>query len=286
MVAAHLDPRAVQLRGDLGQTPRRRLRVHQHRIHGVAHRGPLHLGVEHDIGGHFGVRVPVNVGMAHAHAAGHHGHLGALRHEVDESRPAPGHQQVDVLFHAQDDIDQRPVGIVHELHGLGGQSGLADGPMDQGHQRRVRTQRFLAASEKTRVSRFQCQGNYVRRYIGPAFVDAGDHSQRSTPLFDLQPVRQHEGLDQFSHRIGQACHAANVRRHPVEPVRVQEQAVQERGVDAGGLGVLIVGCIGLQYRTLLGLQGSRDVFQGVVAYVGRRAAQSGRRSLGGLTLFV
>ena len=273
VVAAHLHSGAVQLGRDLRQAPRRRLGVHQHRVQRVAHGGPLHLGVEHDARRHLGIGVPVNISVAHPHAAGHHRHGGVFRHEVDQPGTTPGHQQVDVLFHSQHHVHQRPVGVGYELHGVGGQAGLADGAVNQRHQRGVGPQRLLAAPQDAGVARFQRQRNDVGGDVGPALVDAGEHAQRHPPLFNLQPVFQGEGLHQLAHRVRQRGHSADVRCHPVQPLRRQQQPVEKGVVDSGVFRVPVVRLVCLQHRPLLGFQRLGDVLQRVVSCIRRLLRQ-------------
>ena len=253
--------------------------MHQHGVQGVADCGPLHFGVVHDARRHRGVGVPVNVSVADAHAAGEDGHRGVCGDEVNQARSAPGNQQVDVLFHPQQHVNQGAVGISDELHGVRGQAGLSNGLLRQSDQRGVGTQGFLAAAQDAGVAGFQGQGHDVGGYVGAAFVDAGDDAQGDAPLFNCQAVFHNEGLDAFAHRVGQSGDAAHVGGHSVEPVGGKQQPVQKGVVHAVGLGVAVVGCVGRQDGGLLGFQSVGDVGQSVVA---RAAGQAGQYRRGGL----
>ena len=178
--------------------------VHEHRLGGVADRGPLRLAVDHDVGRHGEVGRRVHVDVAVAVAVDHVRHRGVVEDRPDQRRPAPRDQAVD------------GVALAHELDGR-----LAGRVLDQ-DQRRPRAGPPWRAPRAARpamamfdsdgarrppeegdVARLEAQPERVAGHVGPVLVDDGDHAERDAHLGDAQAVRARPPLRHLAHRVGE-----------------------------------------------------------------------------------
>ena len=117
------------------------------------------------------------------------------------------------------------VGGGDQLHGPRGKAVRCGGLGQQIDNRPAGMRRFLPAAQNDRVAALDANRRRVRRDVGPRFVDEKDHAQRHTDLADLQPVRPHGRLDDFSDRIAQHGDFFQGRRDLLDPGRRQSQPV-------------------------------------------------------------
>ena len=154
--------------------------------------------------------------------------------------------------------------MVNELYCPLGNSGLADGPVNQYHQGGVGAQALPTPAQQASVARLEAQRCYVHRHGGAALVDAADDPQGDPALVQVQAVGQGGGLDGLPHRVGQGGHAAHVLGHAPQPLRSQKQAVQHGLPKTVGAGRAVVLLVGFQNAGLVALQGLGDVYEGLV----------------------
>ena len=113
------------------------LLVQQQGLHGVAHAGPLGLGVDDDALGVLEVGGLVHVDVADAFVVLDDRHAGLLHHGLDEALAAAGDDDVHVARVRQQGVHEGMVGLAHELHAAGVDAlRLAGRPRRGGRRRR------------------------------------------------------------------------------------------------------------------------------------------------------
>ena len=144
-----------------GQEFRRHRAVYQQHLFGVAHGGTAGLGVFHNVQGLVQIGALVYIHMADTGTRLNAGHGGAGHAGPDQSRAAPGDQQVHQTLGGHDVRGRLVGGVVHDVQNvrvaaLGGDAGL-----QRLHDGAGGTVGLPAAAEHADIAGFQCQGRRI-----------------------------------------------------------------------------------------------------------------------------
>ena len=148
--------------------------VDQERFHGVARRRPRNFGVFDDVDGHVQVGVFIDVDVADAAARFDAGYCRRIDDHADQADSAAGNGQVDVPAQGQQFLDQSPVRIFDEVHGIGRETGFGQAFADDVSQGRIGRDGFAAAAEDAGVAGFDAEDGCVDGDVGPRFINDGD----------------------------------------------------------------------------------------------------------------
>ncbi len=256
-VGAELDVLFKQPRPDHGQKKFGDRPVHEQRFHGVADAGPLHLGVHHDIAGHFQVGIRIHKHVADALVMLDHGHLATLGHGANESLAAARHAEVNVLGERKQDGDGVALRGGHHLDGVGGKTAVGD-PAGFDHDfgdELVGVQRLLATAQDGGVAGFEAQARRVCRDVGARLVNDHHHADRRGDFPELKSVGTGAFIEDASHGVRQHNHLAQTAGHAGDAFVVQSQPVQQ------GVGQAVAGAEFQVERVGL-LEGVRVLLQG------------------------
>ena len=238
--------------------------MNDHSVQRVADRRSLHLGVEHDVGGHVDVRRLINISMADSDASSDGWNGGMFGNSVDELLPSSGDEQVNEALGCEHLAHDGAVGGFDELHCVRWEACLRDGVANQPRQRGVGVYRLFAAPQDYGVARLQAQHGDVYCHVGPALIYGPDNSQRDAAFAYLQSVGHGLHLYHLAHRIGEHHDAANVICHALQTVGGQQEAVQECLVETRLLSCLIILLVGLKNLFLSTLQPVGNAQQSVI----------------------
>ena len=156
-----------------------------------------------------------------------HGHRGTLRDQSHELLAAAGNDEVDEAVEGEHGHDGGAVGGVHDLHRIGGESGLLHGFGEHLGDGGVGLQRFAAPAQQHGIARFQAEPRGIGGDVGPGLVDEPHHAQRHADPRDLHPVGAPPCLGGLSHRIGEGGDLAKPRRHLLDPALGERETVHE-----------------------------------------------------------
>ncbi len=113
---------------------------------------------------------------------------------------APGDNHVDEFALAAEEGDQRPVGVVDELHRAPGQRGAF---LQGGDERAVGVDRLLAAAQHGGVAGLEAEDGGVDGDVGARLEDDGDDSDGDAHLRDPDAVGLGPFAELFAQRLGQ-----------------------------------------------------------------------------------
>src|SRR5690606_38025126 len=197
--------------------------VYQQRLHGIAGRVALGLGVVGDTDGLVQIGGHVDVDMADAIQVLDHRHGGIAADALDQALAAARDDDIDKFGHA----DQRPYGGTISgfdyLHGSGWQFGLGQAQLDAAGNRLVRVDRLGAAAQDGGVARLQAKAGGVDGHVGPRLVDDPYHAQRYAHAADLDAGRQIAHVADLADWVRQRRDLAQAFDHVVDTRRGQCQ---------------------------------------------------------------
>jgi len=124
---------------------------------GVADARALHLRIDDDLLGHFGIGVAIDVDETDALEMLDDGNGGVLRHEADEALAAARNDAVDESVELEQRGERGAVGRGDELDGVGGQAGMRERLLHEGGEGGVGVKDFLAAAEDHRIARLHAE---------------------------------------------------------------------------------------------------------------------------------
>ena len=145
----------------LGQEFRRHRAVYQQHLLGVAHGGAAGFGVLHDVQSHVQIGTVVHIHMADAGARLDAGHGGAGHAGPDQSRAAPGDQQVHQTLGGHDVRGRLVGGVVHDVQNVRVAALSGDADLQCLHDGAGGTVGLPAAAEHADIAGFQCQGRRI-----------------------------------------------------------------------------------------------------------------------------
>jgi hypothetical protein len=133
-----------------------------------------------------------------------------------------------------------------------------------------------AAAQQNRVARLEAETGGVGRHVGPRLVDHADHAERDAHLGDLDAAGPLAGAAHLAHGVGERGDVAQRVGHLRDPLRSQQQAVEERVGQALFAAALHVGLVGRQDLVLGRLQCVGHAVQHAVLRLRRQRAQFAR----------
>ena len=107
----------------------------------------------------------------------------------------------------------------HQLHGVGGQPGAADGVAQHPHQGGVRGVRGGRAAQQDGVAGLQAERGGVDRDVGAGLVDDPDDAERDADLAQVDAVGQGRAAHDLADRVGQRGHVPDVGGDGRAPAR-------------------------------------------------------------------
>ena len=131
--------------------------VHEQALGRVAHRRPLHLGVDGDALGHGQIGGGIDVDMAVAVTVDDVGHGGVLEYRPDQRRPTARDQHIDHLASLHELDGGLVAGVFDEHDRVSGQPDFGQRVAEHGHDRPVGIDGARAAPEERRVAGFDAQ---------------------------------------------------------------------------------------------------------------------------------
>ena len=279
IVADQLHAGLLEVSEQPGQKALRDRGVDEQRLGRVADARALDLGVERDSPRHLEVGVVVDVDVAVARRGVHHGHRGRLlERRLQPLAAARDHEVDDALLGRQ--LGQLgALAALDELDRARRQARLGDGLAHQRRERGVRARRVARPPQHDRVAALQAQRGAIDGHVRPRLVDDRDDAERDPQLAKPEAAGERPLLDDLADRIGQLDDLAHTGRHRRDAVRVEREAVAQRGVEAGGTLVGDVGGVGLEH--LLGSlaeQLGEAPQRGVLDLASRRSRARARRA--------
>ena len=181
--------------------------------------------------------------MADTRACFDAGHLGAVHAGADEALAAPGDQQVHKAAGLHQVGGTGAGGILHQIHQRAGRSAVLQPRAQRGDNGCIGADGLLAAAQDAYVAALQAERGGVRRHIGAALVDNGNHAHGHANLADDEPVGPGCLAEELAHRVrqcgdgahalGHAFHARGRERETVDHDRGDHAA---RGLHIRGVG--------------------------------------------------
>ena len=198
---------------------------------------------------------------------------------VDQRTPAARHHQIDAIDQIQQRADCGAIHGRHQLNAIRRQALGRDRPAQAGNDCRRRSGAFRTAAQDHGIAGFQAQSASIGGDVRPRFVDHCDAADRYPYAADLQTVRALPVFDDLADRIRQGDDLVEAPGHAFDPLRRQQQPVDEGGIAAFGSGRGDVFGVGSDDHCLLGPQQSRRVLQRCVLARAIGAAKNcGRRT--------
>ena len=225
LVRADAHARRVQRLRRSGQR-RPRLFMHEQRLHGVAGRGVLRLGVHDDARGHLRVRVLVQVEVAHAVAVAQHRDARVVHDVAHKGVGAARDDEVDVLVERE-----------HLAHVLArgqqprpahGQARSLAGLLQHGVKRRIGVHRLAPALEQHGVAALHAQPGNLHQRVRPGLEDDADHADGAAHAGEDQPVRQLRAQLLAADGVLHRRQRAQAREHVGKLRLVKAQALSDR----------------------------------------------------------
>ena len=179
---------------------------------------------------------------------------------------------------------QLPYGLAalarHELDGVGGQAGAADGVAQDPYEGGVGLVRGGRAAQQDRVAGLQAEGGGVDGDVGAGLVDDADDAERHADLAQVDAVREGRAADDLADRVGQRHHVPHVGGDRADPLGGEGQPVDDGLAGAGLTGLGDVLGVGLDDLARTDLQRVRDREQRVVLRGPRERREVGGGALG------
>ena len=251
--------------------------MHQKALQGVAHPGPLGLGVFHHGHGHVLVHVGVHVGVAHALEMLEHGHGGGLGHGAHKTFAPTGDDDVNVLVELAQGVDGLMPRHGHKLRGFGGQASLHHGVLERLRQGRVGMQGLAATAQDHGIASLDAQDGRVNGDIGAGLVNHGDDAEGNAHLAHQQAVGALPLAFGGAHRIGQVGDVGAGGAHLFHKGGGEREAVKAGGVLPGAPCGLDVTGVGGQNVRLALAQKIGQSQQSSVFGIGRSPGHGARR---------
>ena len=224
-------PASARAVGDAREERRGDRAVDEQGLGGVADAGALGLGVHDDADGHLLVGRGVDVDVAVARVVLQDRHLGLVDDPADQALAAAGDGQVDQVGQLQAG-GRRPRGRWSRRAGRRRRGRPEPGRASARTRCRARLV-WIASLPPRRIAALPLLTQSAAASavtFGPALVDHEDHAQRDADPGHVQAVRPPARLDHLADRVGQVGDLDQRLADPVEPLRVERQAVDRRGV--------------------------------------------------------
>ena len=200
--------------------------MHEQRLHGVAGRGILCLGVHDDARSHVRVGVLVQVEVAHAVAVAQHRDARIVHDVAHKCIGTARDDQIDLLVEAE-----------HLAHILArgqqsrparGQARRLAGRLQHGVKRRIGVQRLAPALEQHGVAALHAQAGDLHQRVRPGLEDHADHADGAAHAREDQPVRQLRAQLLMADGVLHRRQRAQARKHVGELGLVKAQALFHR----------------------------------------------------------
>ena len=198
---------------------------------GVADGGAAGLGVGDDPHRLFQIGGSVHVDMADAGARFDAGNGGVLHTGTDQSRAAPGDQQIHQPAGLHDVVGALVAGILHDVDDVRIAAGGGDAVLQRAHDGAAGAVGLPPAAEHTDIAALDGQRRRVGGDVGTALIDDGHQSQRHLYLGDGHAVGAGELIQHTAGVIGQRGGGANAVGHGADAPLVQPQTIQHDGGD-------------------------------------------------------
>jgi hypothetical protein len=197
-------PRPRELGERLGQEVAGHLFVDQQRLGGIAHAGPVRLGVDGDGERLVEVGGGIDIDVAVADAGLDDGHGGVEDDGVDQVRSAARDEQVDQAAGGHQGADGIVAAAIEQADRVGVDALCGKGFAHDGDQDAVGGGGRRATAQDDGVAGLQAESGGVDGDIGARLVDHPDDAHRHADLADLQAVGQGRAADDLAHRVGQS----------------------------------------------------------------------------------
>ena len=204
-------------------------------LHGVTHSRALTLCIDDDLAGHRRVRAGIDVDVAHALVVLEDRDARVFGDRADEALTTARDHQVDEALHLHQSNNVGPIRARNQLHHRRGHAGGLHRGSHCRVNRRGAVPRFRTAAQNDRVPCLQCQRRRIRRHVRTRLVDDCEHAQADADLLDAHAVGVVPGLQDRSHRIGQAGHLLDAGRHRLDARLVEHEPV-DHGRRESGIG--------------------------------------------------
>ena len=262
------------------QRARSHIARHEQRLHRVARRIALRLGVVAYAHGLFDVGVGVDVDVANAIQVLDHRHPGFFDQARDQALATARHDHIDILRHGDELADRRAVCGGHHLHGVGRQASIGQTFLDERGQRAVRFDRLGAAAQNGRVARLDAKRRGIHRHVRTRLIDDADHAQRHTHLADLDAGRAELHVADLADGVRQRGDLLQASGHGIDGAVGEREAVDEGSILAVSAGALDVAGVDLFELGSIATDGGCNMQQRAVLLRGAgtcHAARGGAR---------
>ena len=211
----------------------------------IADTGAAGLSIFDDLQGHFLVGGALHIHMADAGSGGDAGNGGIFHAGIDQTRAAPGDQQVDKAVGSHQRIGAAAGGVLHQIYRVFRDSHGFQARFQRGYDGIGAAEGLLTAPEDTDIAAFQGQGCRIGGDVGTAFVDNGDDTHGHGGFLNFQAVGTDVLLQNRAHRVRKLYHIPDALGHTGDSSRGQGQPVQHH-IGHGAPGGLQVQCVGSQ----------------------------------------
>ena len=186
-----------------------------------------------------------------------------------------------MLAHAQEMADGGPVGRRDQPDGRLRQVGGTQARVQAGRDRPARMEALATAAQDGGVARLQAQSTRVGGHVGPALVDDADDTQRHRDPRDVEAVRARPACHLAAHRVVEPGDHLEAVGHGVDPLPVERQAIEHRGIQAARACRIEIVRVGVDDGVGIGAQTGRRREQGTVFLRPRGGGEDQRGRPGG-----
>ena len=232
--AANGDPLGAKRPSERGQEGRSYAAVHEQRLHGVARRCVLHLGIDHDAHGLLDVSVLVHVDVADAVGMAHDRNLGVVHDVAHEGVGSSGDEKVHESEAVEEEGDV--LARLDLVEATLGKAGVDGRRMDDLEEGLVGMEGLRTALEDGAVAALDAERRDLHERVGASLEDDADDADGAALAHEREPLVELAAQEHATHWVGQVDETVDARTDVSELVVVKAQALDDGGGDAVLLG--------------------------------------------------